>query len=777
LIDIPGEVSPGDYDFTPEEVEPVVEKTFGEQVLEYLTLQDPVNKALGLSDTPLATTAANVIKGVTTGTGTAARGLGTFTQQTPIEVNPEFKQAMSGVSDMNALDRLAAERNAEYLDPYSVPMTREREFAAAEPNVAFNVGEKLMDIGEDIGRYAEANVPGYEGTQDIYKNLKAYEDVVGFEPGQVDPALLAAVGKGPGDVVQMGEDMGFDASTMAQKSLEGLGSTATTLAPALIASNPLTLATSAGLGYASVTGEIGREASTALEDLYAAGRLQMSDNWKNYLDANEGDEQKALTAMKQAADQEAMTYAAALGGGGNLAEAAMLRSPLGLVSTPVIEAAQEGPGESVALQQVLQNVTGLNVPLNYKNMLEEGTAGFGGGTAVQTGTTAASALDVSKSPTAGQVAQAPATVTSAYKQAAETMGEAGVGGVGDTMRQEIAPDKFTVAEDLMLQQLEDQGGIDVTELDGLGLTLNEVQAVADSAISKKLDSDYEMLLGLAEESVLETGGVPAELVEEINTRMDDLGAPEKAGEILDNALNRPFVSNEGKTRMEIMAENAREAGAASVAEKPASGIETVLGAEQQEQLELPLTEEQQRQAELEAEQQRQAELEAQRQAELEAEQQRQAELEAQRQAELEAEQQRQAEQETAVEVEVKEEQKTPTVVEQVQIDEPDDDEEKLDPEPDVVVEVDEEPQPEVPVITRVDPETGETITECPEGYTLVEGTDGPTCMMSVTDVRQRAGASTRAYTGLAGNVGRSGPGQKRRVTTSTRRVAPTTRRA
>ncbi len=94
---------------------------------------------------------------------------------------------------------------------------------------------------------------------------------------------------------------------------------------------------------------------------------------------------------------------------------------------------------------------------------------------------------------------------------------------------------------------------------------------------------------------------------------------------------------------------------------------------------------------------------------------------------------------------------------------------------DVTVDLDED-DTFVPVITSID-ENGETITECPEGYVMVEGPDGPMCQKSVTTTRQRAGASTRAYTGLAGNRGRTGPGQRRRSTTTTKRVRPTVRSA
>ncbi len=82
----------------------------------------------------------------------------------------------------------------------------------------------------------------------------------------------------------------------------------------------------------------------------------------------------------------------------------------------------------------------------------------------------------------------------------------------------------------------------------------------------------------------------------------------------------------------------------------------------------------------------------------------------------------------------------------------------------------------VPPITTTDKD-GNTITECPEGYTTIETADGPMCQKTVSSARQRAGAGTRAYTGLAGNVGRASPGQRRKTVTSTRRVRPTTRSA
>ena len=99
---------------------------------------------------------------------------------------------------------------------------------------------------------------------------------------------------------------------------------------------------------------------------------------------------------------------------------------------------------------------------------------------------------------------------------------------------------------------------------------------------------------------------------------------------------------------------------------------------------------------------------------------------------------------------------------------------EVEPEPEV--EVEPEIDVLVPPITTTD-DDGNTITECPEGYVMVETADGPMCQKSVTSTRQRAGASTRAYTGLSGNVGRRGPGQRRKTTTTTQRVRPTIRSA
>jgi hypothetical protein len=72
---------------------------------------------------------------------------------------------------------------------------------------------------------------------------------------------------------------------------------------------------------------------------------------------------------------------------------------------------------------------------------------------------------------------------------------------------------------------------------------------------------------------------------------------------------------------------------------------------------------------------------------------------------------------------------------------------------------------------------GNTVTECPEGYEMVQTADGPMCQKITTAQRQRAGRGVQAYTGIVTRPGERGPGQRRITTTRTERVRPTTRSA
>ena len=58
---------------------------------------------------------------------------------------------------------------------------------------------------------------------------------------------------------------------------------------------------------------------------------------------------------------------------------------------------------------------------------------------------------------------------------------------------------------------------------------------------------------------------------------------------------------------------------------------------------------------------------------------------------------------------------------------------------------------------------GDPTMECPEGYELVDGPNGPTCVKIEESYQLRAGASTRPYTGQTIRPGDTGPGQRRKA--------------
>jgi hypothetical protein len=163
-------------------------------------------------------------------------------------------------------------------------------------------------------------------------------------------------------------------------------------------------------------------------------------------------------------------------------------------------------------------------------------------------------LNPSLSPTSGQLAAS--TVPTSYTATQDP----------------DVPSNITVAEQLMINQLEGEGAIDVTELDGLGLTLNEVEEIANRVTAEKMDNDATMLRAIAEQEVLDTNTISAETIDEIQKKLD----PDRAAEIIQQASNNPFISNEGKSRIDLALES-----------KPATGIETAVNVNQTEDTEKP----------------------------------------------------------------------------------------------------------------------------------------------------------------------------------------------
>lgn len=333
---------------------------------------------------------------------------------------------------------------------------------------------------------------------------------------------------------------------------------------------------------------------------------------------------------------------------------------------------------------------------------------------------------------------------------------------------ETTPDKFTVAEQLMMQQLEDQGALDVTEFDGLGLTLNETEEVANRVMDKKLDQDYQMLRALAEEEVIQTGGLSEEMNQEIRDKLPE----DMANEVINTAITKPFVNNQGQSRMDQMLQMEQDKAATPPAiDTPftPTGIETALGAAPNQESKPSINEEQQLELLLDEGQEQQLDLMDQKE---------------DSGTTIVVEDNATTDPNTTVtpttdpnttvtpttdpnttvtpSTTVTPTTDTSTTVGTTVVD-VDDMEDPEEPEVDVEVEDDDTVRP----ITTVT-DDGRTITECPEGYRMVEGTDGPYCVVDLTQsyTRQRAGRGIEAYTGIA-TKGQKGPGQKKKTVTKT----------
>ena len=87
-----------------------------------------------------------------------------------------------------------------------------------------------------------------------------------------------------------------------------------------------------------------------------------------------------------------------------------------------------------------------------------------------------------------------------------------------------------------------------------------------------MDNDATMLRAIAEQEVLDTNTISAETIDEIQKKLD----PDRAAEIIQQASNNPFISNEGKSRIDLALES-----------KPATGIETAVNVNQTEDTEKP----------------------------------------------------------------------------------------------------------------------------------------------------------------------------------------------
>ena len=85
-----------------------------------------------------------------------------------------------------------------------------------------------------------------------------------------------------------------------------------------------------------------------------------------------------------------------------------------------------------------------------------------------------------------------------------------------------------------------------------------------------MDKDAKMLRALAEDSVVNTGGISAELVEEMNSKLD---AAVVARITQDVAFNNPLVTKDGETRVDL---GIQKAAIEAALQRPPAGIETAM---------------------------------------------------------------------------------------------------------------------------------------------------------------------------------------------------------
>jgi hypothetical protein len=84
-----------------------------------------------------------------------------------------------------------------------------------------------------------------------------------------------------------------------------------------------------------------------------------------------------------------------------------------------------------------------------------------------------------------------------------------------------------------------------------------------------MDKDAKMLRALVEDSVVNTGGISSELVEEMNAKLDSA----VVARITQEAFNNPLVTKDGETRVDL---GIQKAAIEDALQKPPSGIEQAM---------------------------------------------------------------------------------------------------------------------------------------------------------------------------------------------------------
>ncbi len=489
--------------------------------------------------------------------------------------DPMYKYRAAGLGDMSGLDRLADE---QYLFSTGDLSSQETGPAALRlPNATTTVENILQGIADKEFSEMRENIEKLspETRELVQSPAVTIPNKFGYGLDQVDPAFARPLGEDPNKL----NLSGIKVDPMAAGAQTILTSPAflATLGTSFV--NPYAGAT---LGGTLAGGEGQSSINAEIDEALESGVLQNTPQYQEYLTAlnasedtaglSQADKDARIVGQLQNDASRGLIPLNFLAAGVSAITPGLLKSGrLGAGASPFIEGAEEGPFETALTNKALLGATDIEKKVDPSELASESLVG--GLTA--TGPSVVSLVAPRKkvdtdtdteafvptSATAGQTATDPVGIQTEYEKAA---------GLDATqMRPEIAPDRVTVAEMLMDQQLEDQGAIDVADLQDLGLTLNEMEAAAERAITNRMDKDAKMLRALAEDSVVNTGQISEELVQEMNAKLN----PEIVARITNEAFNNPLVTKDGETRVDL---GIQKAAIEDALRRPPSGIEQAM---------------------------------------------------------------------------------------------------------------------------------------------------------------------------------------------------------
>ena len=493
--------------------------------------------------------------------------------------DPMYKYRAAGLGDMSGLDRMTDE---QYLYRTGDLASQETGSAAMRlPNATTVVENVLQNIADKEFAEMQQNIEKLspETRELVQSPAVTIPNKFGYGLDQVDPAFARPLGEDPNKL----NLSGIKVDPMAAGAQTILTSPAFLATLGTSFANP---AAGGGLGGTLAGGEGQRTINAEIDEALESGVLQNTPQYQQYLTAlnasentsslSQADKDARIVGQLQNDASRGLIPLNFLAAGVSALTPGLLKSGrTGAAASPLIEGAEEGPFETTLTNRALLGATDIEKKVDPSELASE--ALVGGLTATgpsvvslvsprkkvstKTDDTTDTKAFVPTSATAGQTATSPAGIQTEYEKAA---------GVDTTqMRPEIAPDRVTVAEMLMDQQLVDQGAIDVTDLQDLGLTLNEMETAANRAITNRMDKDAKMLRALAEDSVVNTGGISSELVEEMNTKLN----PDVVARITQEAFSNPLVTKDGETRVDL---GIQKAAIEAALQKPPSGIEQAM---------------------------------------------------------------------------------------------------------------------------------------------------------------------------------------------------------